>query len=179
VTISERVEVDRRPVTRIALLATLALTAATVAVFLGSTDDEINPDAAAGFLLILTLLFCVRVVGQLVVRAKAPRWLPPMDQWNLLPYQLLLPIQLVFIAAIAAVIIDFAAGPWFFAEPNRRFGLFLIGFSAVYAGSMLVRYAIRMARRPGERWFGGTIPIVFHLVLAAFLFIWGTYDASY
>ena len=169
----------RQPVTKIALLATLALTAAVVAVFLRSTGDEIDPDTAAGFLLVLGLLFCVRVVGQLFVRARAPRWLPPMEQWNLLPYRLLLPIQLVFIALIAAVVIDFAAGPWFFAEPNRRFGLFLIGFSAVYAGSMLVRYAIRMARRPGERWFGGTIPMVFHVVLAAFLFVWGTYDASY
>jgi hypothetical protein len=173
------VEVGRRPVTRIALLATLALTAGAVALFLGSTGDEIDPDVAAGFLLLFGLLFCVRVVGQLVVRAKAPRWLPPMDEWNLIPYQLLLPIQLVFIAVIAAVIIDFAAGPWFFAEPNRRFGLVLIGFSAVYAGAMLVRYAVRMARRPAERWFGGTIPIVFHIVLAAFLFVWGIYDASY
>ena len=169
----------RGPVTRIALLATLALTAATVAVFLSVTEDEIDPDLTAGFLLILALLFCVRVVGQLVVRAKAPRWLPPMDQWNLIPYRLLLPIQLVFVAVIAAVIIDFAAGPWFFAEPNRRFGLVLIVFSAVYAGAMLVRYVVRMARRPAARWFGGTIPIVFHFVLAAFLFIWGTYDVSY
>jgi len=171
--------VGRLPVTRIALVATLALTAGAVAVFLGSTGNEIDPDVTAGFLFLLGLLFCVRVVGQLFVRAKAPRWLPPMEQWNLLPYRFLLPIQVVLIAVIAAVVIDFAAGPWFFAEPNRRFGLFLICFSAVYAGSMLVRYAIRMARRPAERWFGGTIPMVFHLVLAAFLFIWGTYDVSY
>ena len=28
--------------------------------------------------------------------------------------------------------------------------------------AMVVRYAVRMRRRPGERWFGGAIPIVFH-----------------
>jgi hypothetical protein len=61
--------VGRRPVTKIALLATLALTAAVVAVFLHSTGDEIDPDVTAGFLLVLGLLFCVRVVGQLLVRA--------------------------------------------------------------------------------------------------------------
>ena len=47
------------------------------------------------------------------------------------------------------------------------------------AGSMLVRFAVRMGRRPAERWFGGAIPIVFHVVLAAFVFTFGTYDASY
>lgn len=166
---------------RLALLATLALTAVAVAVavFLREAGDEVDPDLAAAFLLLFGLLFCVRVAGQLVVRACAPRWLPPMDQWNLVPYRLLLPIQILFVALIALVILDFAAGPWFFAEPNRAFGHLLIGVSAVYAGSMLVRYAIRMARRPNERWFGGTIPMVFHVVLAAFLFVWGAYDASY
>jgi hypothetical protein len=34
-----------------------------------------------------------------------------------------------------------------------------------------------MARRPEQRWFGGTVPIVFHCVLAAFLFVLGSYDA--
>lgn len=165
---------------RLALIATLALTLVALAIFLRTAgDDEIDPNFAAVFLLLYGVLFCVRVVGQLVVRARAPGWLPPMDQWNIVPYRLLLPIQVVFIAVIAAVVFDFAAGPWFFAKPNRSFGIFLIGFSAVYAGSMLMRYAIRMARRPAERWFGGTIPMVFHVVLAAFLFVWGTYDASY
>jgi hypothetical protein len=165
--------------TKIALLATLAFTAIALASFLRVVGDEIDPDLAAAFLLLFGLLFCVRVLGQLLVRAKAPRWLPPTEQWNLLPYRLLLPIQVVFVAVIAAVVVDFTAGPWFFAEPNRAFGRFLIGFSAVYAGSMVVRYAIRMALRPAERWFGGTIPMVFHIVLAAFLFVWGTYGASY
>lgn len=164
---------------KIALLATLALTVVGLTIFLRAAGDEIDPDVAAVFLLLFGLLFCVRVAGQLVVRAAVPRWLPAMNQWNLIPYRLLLPIQVVFIAVMAAVVIDFAAGPWIFAEPNRPLGLVLIGFSAVYAGSMPVRYAVRMARRPTERWFGGTIPMVFHVVLAAFLFVWGTYDASY
>ena len=40
---------------------------------------------------------------------------------------------------------------------------------------MMARYAIRMVRKPHARWFGGAIPIVFHLVLAAFLLTWGLY----
>jgi hypothetical protein len=33
-----------------------------------------------------------------------------------------------------------------------------------------------MRRRPDQRWFGGTIPIVFHWVLAAFLLVYGVYN---
>ena len=43
---------------------------------------------------------------------------------------------------------------------------------------MVVRYGVRMRRRPEARWFGGAVPIVFHLVLAAFLFTWGRYNVS-
>jgi hypothetical protein len=64
------------------------------------------------------------------------------------------------------------------AEPHRGLGLIAVGFSFLYAGSMVVRYAVRMRRQPGERWFGGAIPIVFHVVLAAFVFTYGTYLAS-
>lgn len=169
----------RERATKIALLVTLFSTALAVLIFRSGAGDRVDPDLAAGFLLFFGLLFCVRVLGQVVVRFFAPRWLPPMSQWHRIPYRLLLPIQVVFIAVIAAVVLDFAAGPWFFAKPNRSVGLFLIGVSGVYAGSMLLRYANRMARRPTERWFGGTIPIVFHFVLAGFLFVWGSYAASY
>ncbi len=150
-----------------------------MAVFLGSTGDEIDPDVTAGFLLFLGLLFCVRVVGQLVVRAKAPRWLPPMEQWNLLPYRFLLPIQVVFVAVIAAVISRLRRRPWFFARARIADSA---SSSSGSARSMRDRCSCATRSNgppPGERWFGGTIPMVFHVVLAAFLFIWGTYDASY
>ena len=44
-------------------------------------------------------------------------------------------------------------------------------------------WAVRCAdsaceRQSGERWFGGTIPIVFHCVLAAWLFVLGLVDAT-
>jgi hypothetical protein len=51
--------------------------------------------------------------------------------------------------------------------------------ATIYAGAMVVRYAVRMARRPEERWFGGTIPIVFHLVLASYVLVLGRFHASY
>lgn len=166
--------------TRIALVATLAITLGGGADFVRrAPENRIDPDLAGRYLAFFGALFCLRVAGQLVVLAAAPRWLPPMGQWNLLPYRFLLLIQFVFIALIAAIVVDFIAGPWFFAEPSPHFGLFLVAFSFVYAGSMAVRYAVRMTRKPEERWFGGTIPMVFHIVLAAFLFVLGSYHASY
>ena len=37
---------------------------------------------------------------------------------------------------------------------------------------------VRMARRPDQRWLGGTIPIVFHTVVAAFQWMFGTYHVA-
>lgn len=160
-------------VTRIALVSTLALTLLAVADVL--RRGELDPETTARYLLLFSLLFVLRVAGQIVVALRAPAWLPPMTQWNLMPYRLLLPIQFVFVAVLAAIVAGFARGEGLLAERHPSFGWFLIGLSAVYAGSMVVRYAVRMYRRPGERWFGGTIPIVFHVVLAAFLLTWGSH----
>jgi hypothetical protein len=40
---------------------------------------------------------------------------------------------------------------------------------------MAIRYVVRMRRRPDQRWFGGTIPIVFHFVLASYLYTLGCF----
>jgi hypothetical protein len=40
---------------------------------------------------------------------------------------------------------------------------------------MVVRYLVRMTRRPDQRWTGGTIPIIFHALVATFQWIFGAY----
>jgi hypothetical protein len=162
--------------TKIALVATLCITAAITLDVVRHT--ELGPRETAGYLLILSVLFLLRVAGQVLVVLRAPSWLPPMGQWHLMPYRLLLPIQIGFLALMALIEIALFRGWGSLAEPEPAFGRLLIGFSFVYAGAMAVRYVVRMYRRPGERWFGGTIPIVFHFVLAAFLFTWGKYHVS-
>ena len=64
-------------------------------------------------------------------------------------------------------------------DPHPRLGESVLVFAYVYAAAMAVRYVLRMLRRPEERWFGGTIPIVFHLVLASYLYVFGWFHASY
>jgi hypothetical protein len=44
--------------------------------------------------------------------------------------------------------------------------------------AMIVRYIVRMIERPDQRWFGGTIPIIFHCVVAAFLWTFGEYHVN-
>ena len=122
-------------------------------------------------------LFVLRVLGQVLVALFQPGWLPPMRQWysGLIPYRYLLPIQIVFILVMGSIARSAASGEGVLAGPHRASGRCLVAFSAVYAASMVVRYVLRMARRPGERWLGGTIPIVFHVVLAAFLCVYGSF----
>ena len=152
-------------------LATLAATALAVIDVL--RRNELEPRTAAMYLLLFTLLFFVRIAGQLLVWRGFPSWLPPMREWNLVPYPVLLPIQLVFLATMTAIAVTLER-----VDSRPSFGRVLIGLAILYAAVMVVRYAVRMRRRPEARWFGGAIPIVFHLVLAAFLLTWGSYHRS-
>ncbi len=132
-----------------------------------------NSTVTAVILWALLTLFCLRVVGQVVVVLAHPAWLPRMAQWysGLLPYPLLLPAQVVLIALMSVMAWQVSAHVAPFGTPHRAVGVVLIPLAIVYAGSMAVRYAVRMARDPDQRWLGGTIPIIFHVVLAAFLLL--------
>ncbi len=101
-----------------------------------------------------------------------------MEQWNFVPYPVLLPIQLVFVSVMVWIDVSFTLNAEISTAKNPGIGNFLIVFSAVYVMAMTVRYAIRMHRHPDQRWFGGTIPIVFHIVLASYLYTLGIYYVS-
>lgn len=165
--------------TKIALVAILALTAtALVAVEHARRDGVLSSDDIAPILWLLTALFALRVAGQVLVLLRAPRWLPPMRDWNLMSYRLLLPTQLGLLAVMAWIDVSISVDTGPPAERTSALGWALIAFSAAYAGAMVVRYAVRMYRRPPARWFGGTIPIVFHVVLASYLFTLGSFHAG-
>lgn len=163
--------------TKLLLVAVLAATVGAVAWYLGSGRDD-EPRAAGLVLLLLTVLFLLRVGGQIAVALVAPAWLPPMSQWHLLAYRFLLPIQSVFLAAMALVVADLlrGTGDGPFSTPREAVGAAVVALSGVYVGAMAIRYAVRMRCRPAQRWFGGTIPIVFHCVLGGFLLVYGVYN---
>jgi hypothetical protein len=103
-----------------------------------------------------------------------------MEQWysGVLAYRYLLPIQIAMIFVMAWMSHDLSQGTGFFSVQRPHLSAWLVAFSYIYAGSMVVRYAIRMKRRPDQRWLGGTIPIIFHCVLAAFLYTFAMYSIS-
>jgi hypothetical protein len=126
-------------------------------------------------LAILTLLFALRVLGQALVVFFYIDWLPSSEHWfsGLIRYPILLGIQLVMLAGMVKVASDIwrATGV---AKPRPEWARFLLVCSLIYAGSMILRYVLVMIYRPEMRWFGGTIPIFFHFVLAGFLYTWGS-----
>jgi hypothetical protein len=130
-------------------------------------------------LALLTLLFLFRVLGQALVVFFSVDWLPSSKEWasGLIPYPALLTIQIVMIVVMIKIASDIWRGTGFFAATRPSWSRFLIGFSAAYAGSMALRYALTMIFLPEMRWLGGAIPIFFHFVLAAFLYLWGRFVA--
>jgi hypothetical protein len=140
-----------------------------------------DPADYADFLWLFTALLFLRVIGQIVVVLWAPRWLPPMHQWQsgLLPYPVLLAGQILVLTLMVWICLDFSRTTGVFLNPRRsEVGRFTIWFSYFYVGAMIVRYIARMIERPDQRWFGGTIPIIFHCVVAAFLWTFGKYHVS-
>ena len=130
--------------------------------------------AYAVVMTVLLVLFLGRVVGQILAATTAPSWLPPMARWysGLMPYRWLLPTQIVFLVVMTAMTIgvDRQSAP--FGKLSAGAGAWIIWASYVYALGMVVR-SIRYALATPER-RGVLIPIVFHFVLAGFLFIYGS-----
>ena len=132
-------------------------------------------------LLILTIctgMFALRVFGQVLVVLRSPRWLPSNEHWysGLMPYRYLLPSQLALLAVMVVITLDvsrgrglFAADLWAVAAP------YLAVLSWIYFAAMVVRYILMMLLRPDLRWFGRTIPIWFHMVLAVALWAFADY----
>ena len=140
-----------------------------------------RPDASelyGAWLAVLLGLFVLRVVGQVVVALAHPRWLPPMREWysGLMPYGVLLPVQLVFIVVMALMTRDVWSAGVGWASPRPTLGAVLVWLSFVYAGGMVVRFVVWLRRPPEQR--RAWIPIIFHLVLAAFLWVLGSWHMA-
>jgi uncharacterized protein len=139
-----------------------------------------DPTGYAPFLWLFTALLVFRVAGQIIVVLFSPRWLPPMRQWQsgLLPYPVLLAAQACVLALMFAISADFSQASGFFVQPHTHAGAVAVWFSVAYASGMVFRYINRMTRRPDQRWLGGTIPIIFHTFVAAFLWTFGRYHTQ-
>jgi len=129
--------------------------------------------AYATVMAVLLALFLARVLGQIFAATLAPSWLPPMRRWysGLMPYRYLLPTQIVFLVIMTAMTVSVAHESAPLGVEAPAVGTRVIWASCVYALGMVVR-SVRYARTPPER-RGVLIPIIFHFVLATFLFTYG------
>ncbi len=112
----------------------------------------------------LLSLFALRVLGQLLVVAGLAPFLPPINDWQsgLLPYPLLLASQILILGVLTTVCAQFSRGSGYFVRHHVWLTkpLWIVGW--IYAVGMIVRYCL--LRRD-------VIPVVFHIVLAAFLLV--------
>ena len=130
--------------------------------------------AYAVVMAVLLVLFLGRVLGQIVVATTAPSWLPPMARWysGLMPYRFLLPIQILFLVLMTTISTGVARRSSPFGTLSARAGAWIVRASYVYALGMVARSTRYALAAPEHR--GVLIPIVFHFVLAGFLFTYGS-----
>ncbi len=107
-----------------------------------------------------------RVLGQGLVAFFHVDFLPPMDAWysGLIPYPMLLSIQIAILAVQARVSRDLWRSSGYFAVRRPRAGGWLCRFSYLYFAVILARFFLTSTHR---------IPIFFHWVLAAYVFLLG------
>lgn len=130
-------------------------------------------DKTFTFLVALLVLFCLRVLGQLMVALFQVTYLPPMSEWQsgLLPYPLLLIFQCLIIVLYGRVCFDFYRQSGFFYVPNTRLARPLMRVGTLYFLSVAIRLLIWTTIFQHHIWFSGTIPIFFHFVLASFVIV--------
>ena len=136
-----------------------------------------NHKAYAAVLGGLAFVFFLRVLGQALVALDLASVLPPMEEWysGLVPYRVLLPIQILILVVQAMISRDIWRGRGLFARHRSGVGLSLRWFSYIYFAAMVVHYVLTMMMYPERRWLTGTIPIFFHWVLAGFILLVGYY----
>ena len=134
----------------------------------------IRPQRYATGLWLLFALFACRVVAQplaLVVHSPA---LPPFEAWHsgALPYGLLLASQVLILAASGWTAWRFSTGA---VKPSRTVGIAAIAFGGLYFLGMVARLILGATALSDVHWFASPVPTVFHLVLAAYVLLFGHY----
>ena len=118
-------------------------------------------------------LFFARVVGQIEVLLVAPGWLPAMQAWysGLLPYPLLLPIQIALLMLMCVLAIG-TRTPRRLRGAADRTAAILRALAIVYVAVMVARLIVIVHRYGEDFYLHGAIPVAFHWVLALFILVW-------
>lgn len=120
------------------------------------------------YLWALSLLFLLRVIGQLIQQLNAVSWLPPLEDWqgSSLPYGLMLSSQIIILAVMIRITRKHETSC---VQKNPIKGRWLLTLGALYFFSMSARIVIGLANLSTHPWFHKSLPAFFHLVLATFV----------
>lgn len=126
----------------------------------------------------LVLIFCLRVIGQLVQTVSPVSWLPPPAAWqgSAFPYPILLASQLVLIVVMSLVARRHATA----SVPRRTsLGKWLLLAGSVYFLVMAGRLLAGLADLSADPWVQRTIPAFFHLVLASYVLLLAAFHLNW
>jgi hypothetical protein len=132
----------------------------------------------APWLWLLLGLFVLRVIAQpLALQVDTPL-LPRFESWHsgLLPYPVLVLTQLIIVLGLARTSRAFTSGA---VVPRAGIGTAAIAFGSVYFVAMAARLVLGATALADQRWFASPLPTFFHLVLAAFLLLYGHFHWRY
>jgi hypothetical protein len=126
----------------------------------------------AVWLWLLLALFAFRVAAQPAALVLEDSFLPSFESWHggVMPYGVLLASQLLILAALGWCSWRFTAGD---VVPRHRLGVAGLTFGGLYFGIMALRLILGLTLFSDQRWFASRIPTLFHLVLAAFVMLFG------
>lgn len=121
----------------------------------------------------ISLLFFGRVYGQFLVTHMEPAWLPPLPYWfsGYIAYHYLLGIQIAILMLMSVINASYwrGAGYWFVESRSKKTGIKI--FCCLYAFAMVVRLSLHFTLFLDRVWYINLIPIVFHWLLAAYLWL--------
>ena len=125
-------------------------------------------------MLVLSGLFVLRVLAQLVQAVYEVPFVPPFHAWqgSGLPYPLLLGSQLVIITVIAVVLWRIrtnALSP----SPWKHWTCFALG--GIYFAVMFFRLVAGLTYLSENEWFSSSLPALFHVILASLILVVGHY----
>lgn len=122
-------------------------------------------------------LFILRVLGQLLAYQFEIPLLPSFDVWHsgAIGYQFLLGSQIIIIVMMIVFAYRFDKG---LVIRHRKVGDALQIIGILYFSIMFARLSIYLGGLSGHVWFNRPIPSFFHLVLACYIFLAGSYHLN-
>ena len=125
-------------------------------------------------MLLLSGLFALRVVAQLVQAVHEVPFLPSFEAWqgSAIPYPVLLGLQAIIVAVLMVLLWRvhtnvISPRPW------KHQACFALG--GVYLGVMTFRLIAGWTFLAEYAWFAKSVPALFHIILAGLILILGHY----